>query len=69
MARKLGDVVFRRTDLGTGGHPGDDALRTCADLMADELGWDGRRIRCELEAVRDVFPGYAGARPEALSLV
>jgi hypothetical protein len=30
MAQKLSDVVFHRTDLGTSGHPGEDALAACA---------------------------------------
>lgn len=55
MARKLGDVVFRRTDLGTGEHPGEDALRTCADLMASELGWNEARIRQEMADVASTF--------------
>jgi glycerol-3-phosphate dehydrogenase len=58
MAWKLGDVVFRRTDLGTGGDPGEEALRTCAELMASELGWDKDRMDKELEEVRTIFPHY-----------
>lgn len=59
MTQKLGDVVFRRTDLGAGGHPGEDALRTCADLMALELGWNQERKHRELEEVRAAFPKSA----------
>lgn len=33
-ALKLADVVFRRTELGTGANPGEAALETCADDMA-----------------------------------
>jgi glycerol-3-phosphate dehydrogenase len=55
MARKLEDVVFRRTDLGTGTHPGEDALRVCAELMAQELGWGEGRIRQELAETRAAF--------------
>lgn len=56
MAMKLGDVVFRRTDLGTGEHPGEEALKICANLMATELGWDSRRTERELDEVRAMFP-------------
>ncbi len=56
MAQKLGDVVFRRTDLGVGGHPGEPALQSCAALMAAELKWDEARVRKEVEEVRGVFP-------------
>jgi glycerol-3-phosphate dehydrogenase len=56
MAQKLGDVVFRRTDLGVAGHPGESALRTCAALMAAELKWDKARVERELDEVRQIFP-------------
>jgi len=56
MAHKLADVVFRRTYLGTGGSPGDFALRTCASLMASELGWDKYRKERELQEVKAIFP-------------
>ncbi len=39
MALHLDDVVFRRTGLGTIGNPGDDALKKCADIMGELLGW------------------------------
>ena len=55
MALKLADVVFRRTGLGTIGNPGDEALQVCANIMANELGWDGRRLQQELNEVREVF--------------
>ena len=56
MARTLSDVVFRRTELGSLGHPGQEALRTCADLMAAELGWDAARRARELEETEQLFP-------------
>jgi len=55
MAQKLGDVVFRRTDLGTGNYPGEDAIRVCADLMAKELNWDEKRTQTEFEEVMTTF--------------
>lgn len=58
MAQKLGDVVFRRTELGTMGHPGKAALRACADLMAAEMGWDMPRLQQELAEVRALFPRF-----------
>lgn len=50
-ALHLADAVFRRTDLGTLGHPGRAALETCADLMGVELGWDAAAKQREIEAV------------------
>jgi glycerol-3-phosphate dehydrogenase len=56
MAAKLGDVVFRRTDLGSAGHPGEGALTAAAALVARELGWDEARVGTELAEVRRRFP-------------
>ena len=55
MAKKLADIVFRRTDLGTGGNPGDDAVRACGEIMAKELGWDEAALEKELQEVDDIF--------------
>lgn len=43
MAVSLEDAVFRRTGLGTLGHPGVSALAKAADIMGDELGWSERQ--------------------------
>lgn len=58
MARKLGDVVFRRTDLGTAEYPGETEISVCAELMAKELGWDNARIRNEINEVNSAFPKF-----------
>lgn len=55
MAQKLGDVVFRRTSLGAGGHPGVGRLETCAKVMAAELEWCREKELRELEEVANVF--------------
>ncbi len=39
MAVSLDDVVFRRTGLGTIGHPGLSCLQRCADIIGVRLGW------------------------------
>jgi len=71
MAQTLDDIVFRRTDLGTAGHPGNDALEACADLMASELGWDAGRREGELARVEAVFPRFSGTaqEPERKALI
>ncbi len=56
MAMTLGDVVFRRTDIATGGHPGEDALAECARLIAAEHGWNEDRILREMNALGSRFP-------------
>jgi glycerol-3-phosphate dehydrogenase len=48
MAVRLADVVLRRTDLGTAAFPGRDALKACAAIMADELGWSERQTAEEV---------------------
>lgn len=56
MAHKLSDVVFRRTGLGTAGHPGDEPLSFCASIMGMELGWSPSRTQQELQEVNEIFP-------------
>jgi glycerol-3-phosphate dehydrogenase len=55
MAFKLQDVIFRRTELGTGKNPGPKAIEVCANLMAKELGWHQQKIEDEVNEVYDVF--------------
>ena len=43
MAVRLDDVVLRRTDLGSGCHPGPAALRAVAERMRALLGWSAER--------------------------
>jgi glycerol-3-phosphate dehydrogenase len=59
MAVRLSDVVFRRTDLGTLGHPGEPALTAAAQWMGLELGWDRARAGRELDDVRGVYRKWA----------
>lgn len=58
MAEKLSDIVFRRTELGTGSHPGAEALQVCAALMASEKGWDQARVAREIAEVEEMFPRF-----------
>lgn len=55
MALHLADVVFRRTGIGTVGHPGRDALERCAAVMSRRLGWDASRTAGEVEAAEAAF--------------
>jgi len=52
MAVKLGDVIYRRTDIGTGEYPHENAVRVCAELMGKELGWSEQQIQREIEELR-----------------
>ena len=58
MPQTLEDVVFRRTELGAAGHPGDGALQLCAQVMAQELGWSSDRQKAEFETVQKKFERY-----------
>lgn len=55
MALTLADVILRRTELGSAGHPGSDCLNACADLMAKELGWDEARKKKEIRETEAVY--------------
>jgi glycerol-3-phosphate dehydrogenase len=56
VALRLDDVVFRRTGLGTLGHPGMAALERAAELMAETLGWDAARRAAEVTRTTARFP-------------
>jgi len=59
MAVHLGDIVFRRTDLGTAAVPDMDVLRECAQLMAAELGWSEERMKGEINDVKTALPQFS----------
>ncbi|HET9888380.1 MAG TPA: FAD-dependent oxidoreductase [bacterium] len=48
MAMTLGDIALRRTELAAFEPPGDPAMKACADLTGELLGWDERRRREEV---------------------
>lgn len=55
MAQKLSDIVFRRTGLGSAGHPGQRMLELTAATMSAILGWDPATARGEIEAVNQAY--------------
>ena len=67
MAITLSDLVFRRTDLATGGNPGDQALLDCAALAARELGWSDSRTTQEIDRIKARFSQFSlGALEQTL---
>jgi glycerol-3-phosphate dehydrogenase len=58
MAETLGDIVFRRTDLGSAGNPGGASLEFSAQIMAEELNWSQNRLDKELEEVQKVYKNF-----------
>jgi glycerol-3-phosphate dehydrogenase len=55
MACHLDDVLFRRTGLGTLGHPGSDVIERCANIMSDYLQWDTVRRESEIKRVLSYY--------------
>lgn len=55
MAQKLSDMILRRTDLGTAGHPGDEAIKITADSMKDELKWSLERFHQEVREINEIL--------------
>lgn len=55
MARKLSDIILRRTELGTAGYPGDDVLAACAQTMGRELKWTSEKMQDEMEEVKKIY--------------
>ncbi len=56
MARTVGDIVFRRTDLATGDYPGLPALEGCAAILAAELGFTAGEVAAQIGRVAARFP-------------
>jgi glycerol-3-phosphate dehydrogenase len=55
MAKTLADIVLRRTELGSGDNPGDDAIRYVAELVSSELGWDDEERVSQIETVQKIL--------------
>jgi glycerol-3-phosphate dehydrogenase len=63
MAQTMSDIVFRRTELGTGGHPGEAALADLAAFMQAKLNWTSTRVQEERRSVDAQFARFL-ASPE-----
>lgn len=48
MARRLSDIVLRRTGIATLGNPGEEVLTQVAEIAARELKWNRKRKRKEI---------------------
>lgn len=55
MALSLTDVLFRRTGIGTLGHPGKEIIEKVAKLVKTLLNWDDERYDFELKLVEKKF--------------
>ncbi len=63
MAQTLEDVVFRRTGIGTLGHPGKGALEKTVVLMSELLGWSDETCAKQLKIVEQRFAICKEAEP------
>ncbi len=68
-AQRMADVVFRRTELGTDGHPGAAALDELQALLGEECGWSAKRILEERAIVDREFERYLAAPPASAPTV
>ena len=55
MACTLADIVIRRSELGSAGHPGHDVIAAIAGIAAEELGWNGDRRNREIAAIDEFY--------------
>ena len=55
MALHLGDVIFRRTGLGTLGYPGNECIMKCAEIMGRIHKWDNPTMVYEIEKTNSLF--------------
>jgi len=58
MVQTMSDVVFRRTELGTGGHPGETTLEEIATFMQQTMGWSAKRTADERRLVDAQFERF-----------
>ncbi|MDZ7343993.1 MAG: hypothetical protein ONA90_05715, partial [candidate division KSB1 bacterium] len=59
MAQKLVDVIRRRTELGSAGYPGDEAVAACAAIMAKEQNWGPEKLKREIDEVQSMYHAKA----------
>ncbi|MYD70855.1 MAG: glycerol-3-phosphate dehydrogenase/oxidase [Acidobacteria bacterium] len=55
MALRLSDVLLRRTEAGSAGDPGDEAVAAAARVMAGELAWTPAQVEREVTDLRRVY--------------
>jgi glycerol-3-phosphate dehydrogenase len=55
FAITLADALIRRTEAGSAGHPGRDAVANAAAIMAKELDWGEERVRSQIAQVEEFY--------------
>ena len=59
------DVILRRTNLGSGSHPGSAAIEAAASLMQPLRGWTEDERRAEVAATEAALAHHLAAVPAA----
>jgi glycerol-3-phosphate dehydrogenase len=59
MAQTVGDVVFRRTDLASGGYPGRAVLEEVAAMVREARGLSPERVAEQIDEVESRFPAWS----------
>ncbi len=54
-AVRLSDALIRRTEAGSAGHPGTDAIERAGAIVGRELGWDEWKMRNEIAEVEAFY--------------
>jgi glycerol-3-phosphate dehydrogenase len=67
MAIHLDDVVLRRTNMGSGSHPGEPAVAAVAERMQDLLGWTEAQRREQTAATMGVLQHHRAAVPRTIA--
>jgi glycerol-3-phosphate dehydrogenase len=62
-AHRMSDIVFRRTELGTDGHPGATALEELQRLLSTELSWSEQRSSDERASVERELERFLATPP------
>ena len=55
MAKSLTDIVLRRTELGSGGDPGNAAVQQAAKIAGKEFGWDAQEMADQVRSVQQIL--------------
>ena len=63
MALRLTDVILRRTDLGSGSHPGLAAISAAAREMQRLLGWSDAHREAEIASTLGALGAHRAATP------
>jgi glycerol-3-phosphate dehydrogenase len=65
MAIRLEDVILRRTNLGSGSHPGAAAIAQAAAGMQGLLGWTDERRCQEIAATEKILSHHRASTPKS----